>query len=394
MKRVPFLLAVFVPALAAASVPVEPARETLSAALARTKAETKAAELRVAVLKRREQAAASEAARLRLEQQRAAADIALTEARLAAANVALTAARAGMAIRKARLDHQRAPLADLLAGLVTMGRRPPFVALADTRSITQLVRVRALIDATMPVIAQRSAALQGELREGRQLASTVATARDVVEASRAALVDQQRRFATLEGQASARAAALRASTSGAEDQVMAGGEAVLDLGDEAAAAVAARALAREVARPPLAPPRPFAPDSRKMVSPLAYRLPTTSPVSEGLGTVSAAGIRSRGIRFATPRGTPIVAPAPGRILFANAFRQHDGIVVIDHGKGWTSVLINVVPDVDAGDRVTAGGPVGRALGDVQLELRERGQPRSAALIAGSSSMLSNRGRTR
>ena len=115
---------------------------------------------------------------------------------------------------------------------------------------------------------------------------------------------------------------------------------------------------------------------------------------EGLGNVSPSGVRSRGIRFATPRGGPIVAPAAGRILFANAFREHDGIIVIDHGKGWTSLLIDVAPSVRAGEQVSAGAPLGRALGDVALELREAGQPRSAALIAGSSHLLSNRAKTR
>ncbi len=394
MRRLAFLCAMVAPALAAASVPIAAPRETIAQALARTAAEAKSAEARVTVLLRREQSATDEAARLKAERQRAAADIVLTEARLAAADVALTAARVAVMSRTARLDRQRAPLAALLAGLATMGRRPPILALADTTSIAELVRVRALIDGSMPVIARRSAALQAELAEGRTLAANADAARKAVAASRAALVDQQKRFATLEEQASARAAALRASASGAEDQVLAGGEVVLDLGGEAAAASAARKVARDLASLPLASPRPFTPDSRPASAPLAYALPTTAPVIEGLGNVSAAGVRSRGIRFATPRGSVILAPAAGKILFASAFRDHDGIIVIDHGRGWTSLLIDVVPGIRAGTRVSAGAPIGRALGDVGLELRESGQPRSAAIIAGSSAMLSNRNRTR
>jgi len=389
MKRFALLMAIAAPALAAASVPIEAPRETIAQALARTTAEAKAAEARVALLKSREQAASDDANRLRAERERAAADIVLTEARLAAADVSLTAARVAVAARSTRLDRQRAPLAALLAGLATMGRRPPMIALADSNSIAELVRVRALIDGSMPVIARRSATLQAELGEGRKLAASAAAARRAVEGSRALLVAQQRRFAALEVKASARAAALRASASGVEDQVLAGGETVLDLGSEAAAASAARSSARALARFPLAARRPFAPDSRATRPLLAYSLPTRSSVIEGLGNVSAAGVRSRGIRFATPRGSPIVAPAAGKILFASAFREHDGVIVIDHGKGWTSLLIDVAPSVRAGEQVAAGAPLGRALGDVALELREAGQPRSAALIAGSSRTLSN-----
>ena len=260
MKRFALLLATAAPALAAASVPIEVPRETIAEALARTTAEASAAEARVAMLNVREQAASDEATRLRAERQRAAADIVLTEARLAAADVALIAARVAVASRGARLDRQRAPLAALLAGLATMSRRPPMIALADTGSIAELVRVRALIDGSMPFIARRSAALQAELAQGRTLAAKADAARRTVDASRAELVEQQRRFAALETRASARAAELRATASGVEDQVLAGGETVLDLSGQAVAASAARSSARALARLPLAAPRPFAPD--------------------------------------------------------------------------------------------------------------------------------------
>jgi len=394
MKRLALLLTIVAPALATASVQIEVPRETIRQALARTSAEAKAAEARVEILKAREQAASDDATRLRAERQRAAADIVLTEARLASADVELTAARMAVASRGARLDRQRAPLAALLAGLATMGRRPPMIALADTNSIADLVRVRALIDGSMPVIARRSAALQAELAQGRKIAASADAARRTITVSRAELVKQQRHFAALEAQASARAAELRASASGVDDQVLAGGEAVLDLGGEAVAASAAGVAARNLARLPLASPRPFAPDSRPAPPPLAYALPTSASVTEGVGNVSAAGVRSRGIRFATPRGSPIIAPASGKILFAGAFREHDGIIVIDHGGGWTSLLIDVAPTVSAGQRVGAGAPLGRALGDIALELRQAGLPRSAALIAGSSPPLSNSAKTR
>jgi septal ring factor EnvC (AmiA/AmiB activator) len=394
MKRIALLLAIIAPALAVASVPIEAPRETIGQALARTVAEARAAGARVAALEAREQAATDEAARLRAARQRAAADIALSEARIAEADVALAAARIAVTEREAHLARQRAPLAGLLAGLATMGRRPPLLTLADGTSISELVRVRALIDGSMPLIAARSKALQAELGERRALAARSDAARRAVAATRADLVDKQARFAALETDAIARAAKLRASASGADDQWLAGSETLLDLRGAAAQAAEARRSARALAAYPLAGPRPLAPDSRPTPSPLAYALPTQAAVIEGFGTVSAAGVRSRGIRFATPRGSEITAPAAGKVLFASAFREHDGVIVIDHGKGWTSLLIDVAPSVRRSERVAAGAPLGRALGDVQLELREAGEPRSAALIAGSSRLLSNGGKTR
>ena len=73
MKRVIVLAAILAPALAAASVPIEPARETIGQALGRIAAEISAAEARVATLQKREAAANDEAGRLRAERERAAA---------------------------------------------------------------------------------------------------------------------------------------------------------------------------------------------------------------------------------------------------------------------------------------------------------------------------------
>jgi septal ring factor EnvC (AmiA/AmiB activator) len=275
-----------------------------------------------------------------------------------------------------------------------MGRRPPLLTLADGTSIAELVRVRALIDGSMPLIAERSRRLRAALGEGRRLAARADAARRAVVDSRAELLDKQIRFAALESAAAERAAGLRASAAAVEDQWLAGGESVLDLRGAAEAEAEGRRSARRIAAEPLAAPRPFAPDSRRVAPALTYTLPTRAAVIDGLGSVSAAGVRSRGVRFATPRGSELVAPAAGKVLFASPFRDHDGVIAIDHGKGWTSVLIDVAPSVRRGEQVAAGAPIGRALGDVQLELRERGQPRSAALIAGSSRLLSNGPRTR
>lgn len=393
MKRVAILAIIAAPALAA-SASVPPVRETVGQALARVSAEAEAAARRVAAMESRERAATDEASRLRAAQQRAAADIELTEARIARADIELAAARAAVAERSARFGQRRAPLAALLAGLATMGRRPPLLALADSGSISDLVRVRALIDTSMPVIAARSAALKVELDEGRALAARAKQARLGVAAARAELVTRQQRFAELEQRANARAALARADASGADDEVLADSEQLLDLGGEAAAAAEARRAARRIASAPLAPARPLPADGPAPRPSLPYALPTPSPVIEGMGAVNASGVRSRGLRFATARGSAVLAPAAGTVLFAGPFRDHDGIVVIEHDGGWTSLLIDVSPRVERGARVAAGDPIGRALGDLQLELRHDGQPVSAALIAGSSRLLFNRSRLR
>ena len=85
----------------------------------------------------------------------------------------------------------------------------------------------------------------------------------------------------------------------------------------------------------------------------------------------------------------MIAPADGEILFAAPFRGHDGIVIIDHPDGWTSLLLGISGQKPKGSKVRRGEFLGRALGPLGVELRRDGVPVSPALIAASSVPLSN-----
>jgi septal ring factor EnvC (AmiA/AmiB activator) len=127
---------------------------------------------------------------------------------------------------------------------------------------------------------------------------------------------------------------------------------------------AARALVREAAvrrtgRPP-------------------YRLPVVGRLVSGLGEVSEAGLRAKGLTLATASSAQVVAPAKGRIGFAGPFRGYDNIVIVDHGGGWASLITHLAHvSVRVGDRVDQGSPIGRmGTGNprVTVELRRSGRP--------------------
>jgi len=84
----------------------------------------------------------------------------------------------------------------------------------------------------------------------------------------------------------------------------------------------------------------------------------------------------------------VTAPADGVVKFAGPFRDYDGVVIIDHGGGWLSLIVNVASELHPGDRIRLGEGVGRALGPLQVELSQNGRRISPALIAGSSQSLS------
>jgi septal ring factor EnvC (AmiA/AmiB activator) len=392
MRRRILLLISLPPLLVAAgSGPVTAEAEPVDSVLRRAHVEARAAE---ADLQRLEQAAAkagNEAARLAAERRAAAAAIAAAEARISAADAELALAKAQVAQRQARLAERQAPLASLLAGIVSMGRRPPLLGLADSASLGEFVRVRALLDTALPVIRARSAALSAELADSRRLQGAAGAARTRLADARGQLEMRQRRFAALEAKAAERAATLGAGAVEASDVSVASSESESRLLSEAARRRAELRLAASLGSLPPAPLRqgPAKPGQ----PPIAYQLPVLAPLTEGVGSVSDSGIRARGLTFQTYAGGAVRVPADGTIAFAGPFRRHDGVVIIDHGRGWMTLMTGVRASLRKGDRAKAGEPLGRALGPVTVELSTNGRPVSAALIAGSSQMLSNRGKS-
>ena len=332
--------------------------------------------------------AGNEASRLAGEQRAAAAAIAGAEARIGAAEAELAVAKAALAARQGRLAERQAPIAGLLAGLVTMGRRPPLLTLAGG-STEEFVRVRALLDATMPAIRARTAALTGELEAARRATVVAAAARDRLATARAGLDARRAKFAELEQRALLRQSTLAGQALGAGDETLAGGETLAGLGSEDARRRSAMTAARELAVLDSVPDRPVPGQTGTAPPPIAYQLPLDAPVKAGLGTIDSNGIRSRGLSFVNGRGAALAVPADGIIVFAGPYRRSDGVIIIDHGGGWISLIVNAGTSRAKGKAVSRGDPLGWALGPIEVDLTHSGAAVSPAFIAASSTMLSN-----
>ena len=377
------------PLLVAASAPARPAAQPLDQALKAARAEQASAEAEEARLGRIAAAARGEAQRLQAEQAAAAQAIEAAEARITAADVQFRLAAAYVAAHRRRLAEERRPVSSLLAGLAVMARRPPLLALADRGGGTdELVKVGILLDSTLPVIRGRTRALSAQLADGERLQQAALSARAELVRSRAALTDRREQFASLERRALKQSLAAGGQALNAGDVAIAAGENIEQLRAERSSGRAARELAALLAAEDPAPARPIAPVGRAPAPPFAYVLPVGAPVVEGLGAVDDSGVRSRGIGFATARGAPVIAPADGVVRFSGPFRDDDGILIIDHGGGWMSLIANLSSPLKPGDKVQLGDPLGRALGAVQVELSHNGRRFSPALIAGSSQTLS------
>ncbi len=106
---------------------------------------------------------------------------------------------------------------------------------------------------------------------------------------------------------------------------------------------------------------PFTP-TRYYAGPLG--LPVAAPLSSPFGNLRSynGGSFSQihtGTDFAAAPGTPIMAPAAGKVVFAGALNVRGNATIIDHGWGvYTVYCHQTEQDVHVGDMVTAGQLIG------------------------------------
>lgn len=362
--------------------------EPLQSALQRAQSEQAAAEAQTKRLESVAANARSEADRLRAQQAAAAQAIETAEAGITTAETRLRLAAAYVAAHRQQLAVEQQPVSGLLAGLALMADRPPLLVIAQQRGSDELVKARILLDSTLPVIRNRTARLSTELVEARRLENAAVTAKADLARSRDELVVKRNRFAALEQKAYREALATGGEALSSGDVAIAAGEDVERLRAEQASSESIRAIALQLASGDIAPLSPFPPDGPPPVAPFNYELPAAAAVSEGLAAANDSGVRSRGLTLMTGRGMAISAPADGLVRFAGPFRNYDAVLIIDHGSGWLSVIVNAAPSVEVAQHVRVGQGIGHALGPIKVELSHNGLRFSPALIAGSSPTLS------
>jgi septal ring factor EnvC (AmiA/AmiB activator) len=386
--RLSFAIVLIAPLLLAASGPAQPQEQPLDEAVRQARAEQASAEAETARLEKAAELARGQAARLRAEQAAAAQAIEAAEARITAADAQFRLASAYVAAHRRQLAQERQPVSSLLAGLAIMARRPPLTALADGGGTDEIVKIGVLLDSTLPVIRNRTKALSAQLSEGQRLQESALAARAELIRSRQELANRREQFASLEQRAIQQFLYAGGKALSSGDVAIAAAEQLEQLRGKESTSRSARDLAAQLASEEAAPPRPFPPVGAAVRPPFRYALPVGAPVAEGLGAIDDSGVQSRGISFSTALGAPVSAPADGVVRYAGAFRDYDGILILDHGGGWMTLLVNVASTLKLGDKVRLGEPVGRALGPVEVQLSRDGRRFSPALIAGSSQTLS------
>lgn len=368
--------------LASATAPDPLAIERTRLKLA--KAEAVQAAARAADLSRRAARERGAVAKARAEEAAVGARIDRAEANVVAARAQVAIAEELLARQRAALGARQQPVARLVAALSSLARRPVAAAIVQPGSVTDLVHVRAVLGSTLPAIRRDTAGLRAELAQSRRLRAAAADAAAGLEQSRRMLVAERQALAAVRARHASAAIQLNRDALAQSDRAIALGEEARDIVDRMSAIGETQATLEELAALPgppratVAPATPGAP----------YRLPIDGRLITGFGEISDNGVRSRGLTFAVSRGTIVRAPAAGQILLSRPFRGYDGIVIIDHGNGWTSLVIGIgAAAVMRGEEVAAGDPLGRAPASedaprITVELRRQGRPIDIAALIG------------
>jgi septal ring factor EnvC (AmiA/AmiB activator) len=372
----------------------DPARSDLAdqqRRLLAARAQSAAAAERAAKLDAAAKAEQNEAAKARAEEEAMGARIQQAQADIAAASARVTLVDRLLGDQQARLAAQQGPIARLIAALCSLAQRPDAVSVMQPGSVGDLVHVRAVIGSTLPLVRARTEGLRADLNNTRRLRTDAALAARSLTEGRRRLESNRIALARLEAEHRLKSQDLSRSALAESDRAIGLGERARDLVDNMQETTNASATATALAA--LSGPLPRPGDATD--PPLSwtggtapYRVPVTGKLVTGFGEVSSdAGVTSRGLTWAVPGGADIAAPAAGKIVFAGPFRDYGKIVVIDHGGGWSTVLIGLGSlSVATGQRIGQGALLGAApQGEdrqVTAELRRKGRPVDPVALTG------------
>jgi septal ring factor EnvC (AmiA/AmiB activator) len=301
-----------------------------------------------------------------------------TERQIEAANEQLGALTASEDALRESLERRRGAIADVLAVLQRMGRRPPPAILVRPRDMTEAIRAAMLLGAMIPDLKSQTVALAEDLSKLAALRKSIAGERQAL-ADRAAslagekdrltaLVDARQRSLADAEQAlgserdhaadlARQAANLKELIARMEAEVGStkAAAAAARAADEAAAAEvrarAAGAQAKDAAR--LKPAAPFA-DAKG-----ALALPAAGVIVKTFGSPDEFGGAEKGVSLATPIDATVASPIDGWIAFCGPYRTYGQLLIINAGGGYYMALAGMDRiNVSLGQFVLAGEPVG------------------------------------
>jgi murein hydrolase activator len=294
---------------------------------------------------------------------------------------------------KRSLAGRRAVIAEVLASLQRMGRKPPPALLAAPEDMLTAIRTSMLLGSVLPQMRGEAEALASDLSELMQLHQSVAAERETLSDGVAKLrAERQRLAALVEARQAALAAAEealdseRARTRELAKQAAGLKELIARMESEIAAAARGaaasrkademRARAAETALPgaginnaavPFKDPARLAPAAAFIDTKGLLPFPVNGVIQRGYGSRDSFGSTQKGLLIATRSEAIVTAPCDGWVSFAGPYRSYGQLLIINAGQGYYIVLAGMDKiNVNVGQFVLAGEPVA-VMGDSSVK---------------------------
>ena len=315
------------------------------------------------------------------------------EGRIADAEARLDALTSRQDATKRSLQGRRAVVAEVLAALQRMGRKPPPALLVEPGDALKAIRTSMLLGALLPGMRAEIDGLTADLADLARTRKAIETERRTIDDELVALHGEKTRLAAL---IDARQSTLGkaegdlASERDKAKQLAAEAGSLKELIARSERESGAASQAAEAAKDSDAKLAMMMPDARVKPTPRdPARLAPAVAFASTKGTLSAPvggstalrrfgeddglGGTEKGTLFAARAGATVSAPADGWISFAGPYRSFGQLLILNAGGGYYIVLAGMDRvNVTSGQFVLAGEPVG-AMGD--------GSNKTAAAVA-------------
>jgi murein hydrolase activator len=299
-----------------------------------------------------------------------AANTRALEARIAASEGRIKALDDNERTIRHSLENRRAVIAEVLAALQRIGRRPAPALVVRPEDALQSVRTAMMLGAVLPEMRVEAEALAGDLAElvrvRKEITQEIASSgHDLAALSHdrqrmSLLIEERQRKQTETERAlqteRQRAAELARQAGNLKDLI-----AKLEQETTRAAEAAAQTAAKEAAAGRTAALN----DSGRLAPAVAFAtakgtlpLPVNGVKIREFGAVDRLGSSEKGLSIATRSGAQVTAPCDGWVVYAGPFRSYGQLLILNAGGGYHVLLAGMERiSVDLGQFVLTGEPV-------------------------------------
>jgi murein hydrolase activator len=283
------------------------------------------------------------------------------EARAVESEARLAALDASERKLREALQGRHSTIAELLAALQRMGRRPPPALIVRPEDALAAVRSAIMLGAVLPEMRVEAEALASELAELVRVRREIAVERASLDSDLAALSGERQRLALLVEQRQKRQAEAEKELESERQRARALARQAQDVKDLVARLEENAASAKAAARVPEIPPR----DIPRLAPAIAFadakgllRLPVNGVRLREFGAQDTVGNPHRGLSIATRTGAQVTAPSDGWVVYAGPFRSYGQLLILNAGGGYHILLAGMERiSVDHGQFVLTGEPV-------------------------------------